>query len=83
MKLTLRLLRMEAGLAQHELAKLADVHQASISRIERGDFERCHARVLQKIAFALRTRLKELESEDIPSAREIIAMMDGTEDTEG
>lgn len=43
----------ERGLTQMQLAEMADVRQATISQLTRGNIERLHIPTLEKIAWAL------------------------------
>jgi ribosome-binding protein aMBF1 (putative translation factor) len=50
--------RMDAGLTQEELAKLVGTTQSVISRLEDADYEGHSLSMLQRIAYALKMRLK-------------------------
>ena len=60
---SVRRLRLEAGLSQEELAQAADVRQALISEVERGEANPT-LESLTKIANALKVQLSDLFGSD-------------------
>jgi len=51
-------LRKSLGMTQKELAKMTGVKQSNIARLERADYEGYSLKTLNKVAIALKTKLK-------------------------